>query len=289
MTIDRPIFILGSGRSGTTILYDLLSMQSELCWISNISLRLPFLPCAPVSQRVLDWGGFGANQKKKVIGRASGSLHVTPVEAKALYDWIGLRRDKRSDATDCTDQMAARFRKVVERHQFWSGRNRFISKETSNNQRYRLLDHIFPNALYVHTIRDGRAVANSINKKDWMSVIDLWWTGDNAIHHANDYDDPIQLIGEHWRRNVDELLGAKELFGDRYLELRYEDLTRDVHGEVAKILDFAGLRKDPEYFKILPATLPDMNEKWRTDLSAENIAFLEKQIGPALRKLGYPA
>jgi hypothetical protein len=287
MSIDRPIFILGSGRSGTTILNYLLSMHPDLCWTSNVSMRLPYVPFAPITQRVLDMGEFGWRQKKKILARKTGALHVSPVEAKSTYDRIGLRRDIKLTEEHYTPELDARFRKVVERHLFWSGKPRFVSKETSNNQRYRLLNRLFPDAIFIHLVRDGRAVVNSIQNKDWLPVLDLWWTGDKAIDRVKDYDDPIQLIGDHWKHNVEELLHGKDVAPGRYIELRYEELIDDVHSVLHKIVDFADLSDSERFFSLLPETLPNMNEKWRTDLSSEQISALQKTIGSELQKLGY--
>jgi len=262
-------------------------MHPDLCWISNISMRLPYVPFAPVTQRVLDMGEAGWRERAKVISRQTGALHVSPVEAKSIYDKIGLRRDILLTEEHYTTEIDERFREVIERHLFWSGKPRFISKETSNNQRYRLLNHIFPDAIFIHLVRDGRAVANSIQNKNWLPVLDLWWTGNKAVEHVKEYEDPIQLIGDHWKHNVEELLHAKELAPGRYIELHYEELIDDVHGVLRKIVDFAGLSESEKFMSILPETLPNMNEKWRTDLTAEQISALQKIIGSELQKLGY--
>jgi len=34
MTPVKPIFLVGLGRSGTTVLYNLIANHQELCWIS---------------------------------------------------------------------------------------------------------------------------------------------------------------------------------------------------------------------------------------------------------------
>jgi hypothetical protein len=263
-------------------------MHPELCWTSNISMRLPLLPFAPVTQRVLDWGEFGWKQRKNVINRTVGALHVSPVEAKRVYDSVGFRRDIQLTEADYDPGLERRFRKIIERHLFWSGKPRFISKETSNTQRYRLLNRLFPDAVFVHLIRDGRGVANSIVNKNWLPDMDLWWTGSKALDHVNEYEDPIQLIGDHWRHNVEELLTARDVAKGRYIELRYEDVVDDVHDSIRKIMKHAGLCDSTEYFSVLPKKLSNMNEKWRTDLSQEQIRLLEKIIGPELEKLGYP-
>ena len=287
--IDRPVFLLGSGRSGTTILYHLLSVHPELCWFSNISNRVPWLSFMPIAHRLLDSGARGERVKQNIINRKGGKLHVRPVEAETLYGRAGFRHDIKTTEDDYDSNVNRRFRKTVESHLRWAGRPRFISKQTANNQRYRLLNRMFPDALFVHLIRDGRAVANSIRGQRWLDSMDLWWLEDKAHKHVDQFDGPIELCGLHWQRNLEELLLAKDLLGERYLEMRYEDLIDDVHGIVKQVLAFSDLDASAAYFSFLPEKLPNMNNKWRDDLSQKQIDALQRVIGPSLQMLGYSA
>lgn len=285
--IDRPIFLLGSGRSGTTVLYHLLSVHPELCWFSNISNRAFWVPFAPMMHRILDSTSRGERVKQNIINRKGGKLHIRPVEAETLYDRAGFRHDIKTTEADFDPAVDRRFRRTVENHLRWTRKPRFISKQTANNQRYRLLNRMFPDALFVHLIRDGRAVANSIRGQRWLDVIDLWWLEDKAASHVDEYEEPIELCGLHWQRNLEELLRAKDLFGARYLEIRYEDLIDDVHAVVRQVLEFSQLDAPASYFKYLPDRLPDMNSKWRDELSQKQIDVLQRVIGPSLQMLGY--
>jgi hypothetical protein len=287
MKIDRPIFIVASGRSGTEVLNDLISRHPDLCWISNVSMRLSMVPFAPLLHRLHDLWPFNVSKKRNSFLQEKGLLHISPIEPDAAYDKIGLRSDVKLTEDDYDAEVDARFRKLIARHMFWSNKPRFITKETANTQRFRLINRMFPDALFIHLIRDGRAVASSMEQNNWLQSLTLWWAGEKASDYASHFDEPIQLFGAHWQRNIEELQTAKELVGDRYQEFRYEDLVADVHGTVGRILSFTGLRSDPEYLSMLPETLPNMNVKWKVDLSARKIALLEEVIGPKLEELGY--
>ena len=80
---------------------------------------------------------------------------------------------------------------------------------------------------------------------------------------------------------------AAAVVGDRYMEVRYEDLVSDVRGTMDAIAKFASLRPDRNYWSILPRTLPNMNDKWHHNLSDRQGALLESTIGLKLRELGY--
>jgi hypothetical protein len=55
MPIDRPIFIVGCHRSGTTILYEVIARHPDLVFFTNASSLLPDLPI--VTNRMLDFVG----------------------------------------------------------------------------------------------------------------------------------------------------------------------------------------------------------------------------------------
>ena len=44
MEINKPIFIVGSGRSGTTLLYEILSVHEKVTWFSNYTNKFPQKP-----------------------------------------------------------------------------------------------------------------------------------------------------------------------------------------------------------------------------------------------------
>jgi hypothetical protein len=287
MKISKPIFLMGSGRSGTTVLFHHLSSHPQLCWFSNYSNHLNWIPMMPVTQRILKAGASGSRLAGDSQSNEGRKFSVRPAEGKKLYKKVGLPSDRKYTEDDYDPVTAARFRKLIWRHIYWSGKPRFITKDTANVQRARLLNKLFPDALYIHLIRDGRAVTNSMIKKNWLPVLDLWWTGDKAIDHVHEYEDPVELMGLHWKYNVEEMLQLGELVGPRYKEVRYEDLVQNVRGTISEVMDFLELDKTDSWLDELPVKLPNMNEKWRTDLSERQVELLQDRISGMLKTLHY--
>ncbi|MGI9289997.1 MAG: sulfotransferase family protein [Gammaproteobacteria bacterium] len=285
--ISKPIFLMGSGRSGTTVLFHHLSSHPDVCWFSNYSNHLHMIPIMPVTQRFLKAGASGGRLAGDSQSNKDRKFSVRPAEGKKLYKKAGFPSDRKYTEDDYDPAAEARLKKIIERHIFWSGKPRFITKDTANVQRARLLNEMFPDALYIHLIRDGRAVTNSMINKGWLPVLDLWWTGDKAIDHVHEYEDPVELMGLHWKYNVEETFRLGEMVGPRYSEVRYEDLTSDVQGVMAKVMEFLELDVEPSWLKELPEKLPDMNDKWRTDLTERQTELLHNQIGDLLTRLNY--
>ena len=157
-------------------------------------------------------------------------------------------------------------------------------------QNLRLLEHLFPDALYVHLIRDGRDAALSFLEMPRGLVTETW------MHPRTPADFAAQ-----WRA---EVAGARRLgrrVGARYLEVRYEDLVADVGTALERICDFAGLAYEPEmadYAGNVDVSAKPHQQRlrqpptagvrdWRTQLSPDDVAAFEGVAGDLLRDLGY--
>ena len=284
--IRKPIFIVGSGRSGTTILYNLLALHPELCWFSHLTDRFPEFPQLAVLHRVFGAPLIGNSMKRQLVKRTRPSIR--PSEAGNIYhSYCGFENSRRMTEDELTVEMEAKFKRLVEGHLKASGRPRFMSKQTANTQRIRTIHRMFPDAFYVHIIRDGRAVAASLSRVEWWKQIDIWWLGDKAARWEEMGREPLELCALHWQHDVEEILHSKHLFEDRYLEVRYEDLVHDPRNIVVKVAAFCGLSEFGELCEFIPEKLENMNYKWETQLTAAQRQVLQETIGDFLAQLGY--
>jgi hypothetical protein len=287
--IDRPVFILGNIRSGTTILYNLLAVHPDLCWFSNFSDRYWRRRSVPLLHRALDLPVIGPRIKRAIVANRRPSYPVPwPREGDAIYHTAaGFGRVRDGTETELSDAMATRFRSIIGAHLRWTARPRFLSKQTANNRRVALLERMFPDARYVHVIRDGRAVANSTLGVGWWKTMHLWWLGRSVREWEADGGVPVVLAAMNWEQTVREIRRHAAELGERYLEVRYEDLLADTPAVIRRVAGHCGLEFAAGYARYLPRELPDMNRKWRERLTAGDIAAMEEAIGPYLRELGY--
>ncbi len=284
--IDRPLFIVGSGRSGSTILYRLLAVHPELCWVSRLTDRFPRHPRLAFAHRLLDLPVLGARIQRRIVRR--GAWMLTPFEGVTAFEQhVGLRDDRRSTEEDYDPQVHARMDAFLAGHVAASGKQRFVCKRTANAQRIRLLNRMYPDALFLHLIRDGRAVAHSLTRVPWWDAVDVWWLGQRPPEWAAAGRDPLELTALHWRHDTEETLDAAPLLGARYREVRYAELVRDPRAVLRTICDYAGYGFPPSYTRRVPGTLPDMNRKWREAWTSEQERLVTEAIGPLLERLGY--
>ncbi|MHA3703899.1 sulfotransferase family protein [Jatrophihabitans sp. YIM 134969] len=92
-----------------------------------------------------------------------------------------------------------------------------------------------------------------------------------------------------WRRYETTASASLAELPGRALAIRYEEMVADPAAtgrRVAAFLD-AGDR-ETEFVRAFAAARTTASGRWRTDLSAEALAEVEAEAGPLLRELGYP-
>ena len=95
---------------------------------------------------------------------------------------------------------------------------------------YEIIDELFPDARYVHIIRDGRDVAVSVYEASRS------WAPDMLAHACRSLAGSARL----WQGEVARILELREEVGDRFYELRYEDLRADPLPQARRVFDFCG-------------------------------------------------
>jgi hypothetical protein len=159
----------------------------------------------------------------------------------------------------------------------------WIEHSPRNFRFFHVLRHYFPDAKFIHIIRDGRAAYNSVKKPKWGPV--------DVINGAR-----------WWSQNVGECLVLENLFPRDIMRVRFEDLVTNPQKtlkEVCSFVDFIyseemilgqGLIK-PSYSKHhkLVGKPPDRSavDKWRRELSRKEINYFNYKNARLLKKLGY--
>jgi hypothetical protein len=113
-------------------------------------------------------------------------------------------------------------------------------KTPSNLTHIELLNHLNPDAKFIHIIRDGRDVA--VSAWNFNMNTDLGAT----IQQWGSFRKFVPWAAEAWANEIKpaRVLAAKKL-GNRYYELRYEDLLTNPEREAKKLFQF--LNVDDSY------------------------------------------
>jgi hypothetical protein len=264
---DAPFFIVGSARSGTTLLRLMLNAHSQV--------GVP-----PESRFICEfWSGETEIEVTGYLTRlaAHKRFQLWDLPIHTVRSEIGDRdRIPFAEAVDATFHAWARVH----------GKNRWGDKTPRYVECMPVILGLFPDARFVHLVRDGRNVA--------LSYADIPFGPKTAAKAA-----------ELWARRVRVgMEQGRSMERGHYIEMVYEDLVEDPLGEVKTLCDFIDLEFEPDMLNytekarsaMLPSaqTLnPHISEKphavraWQNEMPDEHVEIFEAVAGDVLSELGY--
>lgn len=257
--IDRPIFIVAPHRSGTTLLYRTMGQHPEVGFYNRADRRWRRSPRIAHSLT-----------RFSPIDR--------PVEAQKIWD---LFRDGRDDVmveADATPEAIAWYRKSVSTVLRLRGVTRFLSKYPRLSLRMGWIDAVFPGSLYIHIVRDWRAVINStLGRRAKRDAGSGRWYGMRIPGSEEMADLPPELVaGRQYRITTQAIRDRDEISGSRLVRVHYGELCREPEKTIRRICDHCGLAWDPEFVRSLPKELKSV-VRWRDELDPDLIARIRAE------------
>ncbi len=263
-----PLFIVGAPRSGTNIFYRTFAKHPDLAWISNITKKIPsslwltrFIMLFRKDHRPTE----ANNVWQKFAGNADDSLGRNDVTAAARqYLYTVLQNNLRI------------FNKP-----------RFVNKCPGNSVRIEFLKEIFPDAVFIHIIRDGRAAAYSIMQSR-LGHSGAYWSVKPPGWQALLKLPLIDACALQWKMTVESILqSAKSLPRGQYMEVKYEEFV----ARPSEILELVGAKCDlvwqGDLLQKITTGMDNRNFKWQNELQDADKNTLNVLLGAFLRQLGY--
>jgi Sulfotransferase family len=268
-------YIVGVERSGTTLTRAMLTSHPDL----DITEEAPFRVDMSLK-----------HERYEHPHGVDIEAFVSDLCRDRFFSYWGLSEDEvrrlLSEAAPPTysDAMRAVFRhraRVV-------GKTRYGDKTPSAVNFLPLLAHLFPEARFIHVIRDGRDVA--------LSQVNV----DSGRRSVGD-------VALEWKAQIERGQRDGGILGpQRYREVRYEELVDDPGRVVRSLCEFVELAFDPRmltYYERaeaivgLPETAPfDRNiylpptkglRDWRHQMRRGDLEIFETIAGNLLQRLGY--
>ncbi len=273
---SAPVFVLGSPRSGTTLLYDML----------------------------LSAGGFAVYLAESnvfnLLAPRFGALSVRANRERLFEAWLGSKlyrasgidpdRIRRRIVEDCRNAGDV-LRSVMEEICAWQGMTRWAENSPEAILYLPLIKQLIPDALVLHIIRDGRDVATSLGRLRYVRP--LPWEDRYSVIGCGLY---WEWIVQHGRR-------FGRLLGSDYMEVRFEELLaypQETLNQIARFidqpLDYATIQSVGYGSVSKPNTSfssQDSGEafnpvgRWKKNFSPKELMLFERLVGTTLEELGY--
>ena len=301
---DSFVFIIGSPRSGTTVLGEILDKHHEISqWYE------PYFV----------WDRYFRNHP----------------------------HDERS-AEETTSKIKKQIFTEFLRYKRKTGSRIVVDKSPRNSLKIPFIMRIFPQARFIHLLRDGRDVTLSIHKewirrrkivqnsqnnnkfnykrafrvvKEWLNrqpflkdkIRSLWFETHGHIFNKTLHLNRLRWNGEigwgprfkdwdgsmyqksmltfnayQWLKCVEDInLYWPIIPAENKLEVRYENLISEGEKNIITILKFLGLRTHENFFDSIPKLKKDNFNKWQNEFSREQANEVHEILTPMLIKLGY--
>ena len=267
MCVPPPIFIVGSPRSGTTLLRNMLNRHPAIAICHETYFH------HLVYRRRHAFGNLNnLGNRRRLVEEYLSTERVTSmgIDLQALEETL-LR-----EGTSYETFFASLLRFYAQAN----SKRRCGEKSPRHAVFTETLCQWFPGAFIIHILRDPRDVVASLLRMPWASRSVL--TNSDTWLRCN--------LGA-WR--------SRQRPG--YLQVRYEELATRPEEELRRICAFVG----EEYTPVMLTPSPDRSQhlpwfqraqeavttarlgKWRVQLTAGQIALIEWKVGPHLRTFGY--
>jgi hypothetical protein len=272
---QKMLFILGRGRSGTTLLSSLLNGNKEICVAPeclflmnlagkyenihfNTTLIDKFCRDIFLESRIKIWS-FNQNQLSEFLRKNIKPGYAFKQAVKLVYS----------------------------AHAYFSGKHSAVILG-DKNPHYALfsskLFSLFPEAYWIHIIRDPRANIASYKRVRF------------------DYSNTGILAGR-WREYNEHILNTELSRTGKYLLIRFEDLLRDTKNNLDNIMKFLNidvpghrrislsvpdhLKSVPWHKKLSGNLLQSSIDEWKTELSPKDIIVTENLCEELMEQFHY--
>lgn len=272
--VQRPVFITGLGRSGTTILGILLSLHRQVGYL---------------------------NEPKAL-------WHVIDARQDINGNYSGKGARFRLGAEDGTPEVVRRARRLFSRYLGLTGARRVVDKYPELIFRVSYVRAIFPDAKIIFITRSGAdAVPSVVKWSERLGVktgdhVDDWWGRDDIKWHYlreqlilgnPDYEsvwplatsdlDHANRAALEWIVTMREGLAQSQRYPEAVVRIAYEDMLADPAGELERLQRLCGLEPDPVVADYARKRLYDNPAKGWPELHPEVDAIFRA----TMRELGY--
>lgn len=268
--INRPIIIHGPGRSGTTLLSNILSLHPDFYWISGYVDRFPrleILSCLNILQRF------------PAIERYNRSLRKFPRPAEAYGFWKYYFPKFNQAHSVPTAQQVHQALRSLHRIQRFSNGKRFITKITGA-ARIAYLEALFDDPIILWIDRQPEAVVMSFFKQKWHYKSRI------QQYHEKPKKELIREYSNYYLSLMEEKEKLKQF---SFYQLYYEDMIQEPDMFFKSLSDELDITFDKALKNIVGSwdIQKNNNQAYKKQLNGDEEGLLAELLAEPKRQMGY--
>ncbi len=301
--IMKPVFIVGLPRSGTTLLYNLLCAHEQAAFVTNSMNSFPeSLETIEWLRKKYQWNVRGERFLQDSIEVDFGS----PSEPLTLWGkWMGrnpssLYWEEQSIIdlpTGRVEEIKTDVKKIL--RSFGGHGRRFVVKYPLLQTELKAVQELFPDAKFIHILRDPRMAANSLVKLYRLSNEQLKKVKHPLFSEVVPYPriknlqtyveefgaDSLKCTAHVWKDAI-ELVREVSVDLSNYCEVRYEDILANPKEVMTKLFQFCELSWPSHQNAKFAAELSKVGQIRHINKYG-GFEDVEKIATPLMQKLGY--
>lgn len=276
-----PIFIVGANRSGTTLLRLILNAHSNIAIPEELLYLRSYL-----------WGVHVNHWRKPEISREHYERFVSQlIEQKSpLLPGIDPERVKQDVLSHDTIDFRRPYQTLLEHWMRVEGKKRWGEKTPANLFYADVIRDMFPDARFIHVVRDPRAGVASMMRADFFP-----------------HDVAFNALDRHKHMTQGRAILERHVPAEQRMTLKYENLVTEPEKTIKTICHFLEEEFEPpmlQFYKdassyMKPSAVNDFNaaatkpissamiDKWMEELKPGDIATIEKICEEEMREFNY--
>lgn len=261
--MSAPFFIVGASRSGTTMLRLMLNTHSRLA----VPDEMKYFRHVEGQYDLASWRiALCEDDYRGLVQQYLDTRKNVFPEGKEALDTL-LAEDDRT--------IRGPYRSLLAHWTKTYGKERWGEKTPHNIFYVDVLADMFPDAQFIHVVRDPRAVVQSMNASSYYSDETVF----NALNWRKSIRDGQCLFQQHCRP-------------DQFLTVRYEDLVLNAESALRRVCAFLGEHFEPQILRFYETAGQQMAgqintpsiqrpvsraglSKWRRRLTKKDIQVIE--------------
>ncbi len=296
---DKVAFIIGSPRSGTTILGNILNHHPEIVeWYEPYYVWLKYfdnskddiwdIPAKNGKTSHYIWREFVHYKKKMgaslVIDKSPGhALNIAPIlSVFPNSKWIHILRDGR-DATLSINKEWRRREQIVQKKDFI----KLVKTARQMIRRQPLFRYKFMALWFELTSNLSLNPRRYLNKSKWQGNIG-WGPRFKGWDEYLESHTAIEFNAMQWHQLIKAVHSSwASIPKNNKLEIRYEKLLQNPRQYLTSILNFLGFSPENDFFNVIPSLKSNNFNKWKTEFTQREIELIKPILSPMLDELGY--